>query len=219
MESLTCAQISVRAVHTKAGEAQTNLYKTRFGGIEEKKLSLTLPRQGIEPWVFGLEFRRSTHRATSPVTTVSLLPRPFLLLSIYLSFICVVLLNQKKTSINCRNCCTVRINSSCVRHFVFGDVVTGDVAQWLEGRNSNPKTLGSIPWRGRVRERVFSRPSESTLERFVCAWPPGLSCVRHAPKFVRTLKIPYPSFVKESASQPVAWKHENTADRGKKPPG
>ena len=29
---------------------------------------------------------------------------------------------------------------------------TRDVAQWLERGNSNPKTLGSIPWQGRVRE-------------------------------------------------------------------
>ena len=28
--------------------------------------------------------------------------------------------------------------------------MAGDVAEWLEGRNSYPKTLGSIPWRGRV---------------------------------------------------------------------
>ena len=39
----------------------------------------------------------------------------------------------------------------------------GDVAQWLERQSCNPKTLGSIPWRRRVRD------SESTL---VCAWPP-----------------------------------------------
>ena len=30
---------------------------------------------------------------------------------------------------------------------------TGDIAQWLDGRNSNPKTLGSIHWRDRVRDR------------------------------------------------------------------
>ena len=28
--------------------------------------------------------------------------------------------------------------------------MTGDVAQWFESRISNPKTLGSIPWRGKV---------------------------------------------------------------------
>ena len=31
------------------------------------------------------------------------------------------------------------------------EVRKGDVAQWLESRNSNPKTLGLIPCRGRVR--------------------------------------------------------------------
>ena len=33
--------------------------------------------------------------------------------------------------------------------------------------------------------------------------------------FVRTLMIPYPSVVKEQTSQPVVWKHEKTAHRGK----
>ena len=37
------------------------------------------------------------------------------------------------------------------------------------------------------------------------------SCVRHAPKVVRILKIP--TVVKEQASQPVVWKHEYTAYR------
>ena len=52
--SLTCAQSWVRAVHTKGGQAQTSLHKSWLGGTE--KLSHTLPRQGIEPRVFGLEF-------------------------------------------------------------------------------------------------------------------------------------------------------------------
>ena len=38
----------------------------------------------------------------------------------------------------------------------------GHVAQWLACRNSNPKTLGSIPCWGRVRCSFFC-PSESTL--------------------------------------------------------
>ena len=38
----------------------------------------------------------------------------------------------------------------------------GDVAQWLESWNSNPKTLGSIAWRGRVKDCEFFCPSEST---------------------------------------------------------
>ena len=38
--------------------------------------------------------------------------------------------------------------------------MTGDVAQWLEHRNSNPKTLGSIPWLGRVRGSISVSPSQ-----------------------------------------------------------
>ena len=59
MGSLTCAQIWVRAAHTKGGQAQASLHKSRLGGTEE--LSLTLPRQGIEPRVFGFEFGRTNH--------------------------------------------------------------------------------------------------------------------------------------------------------------
>ena len=64
-----------------------------------------------------------------------------------------------------------------------------DVARWLVRRNPNPKTLGSIPWLVMVRHRCFC-PSESTADLFVPDNPPHTpSCVRHAPKFVRTLKI------------------------------
>ena len=45
----------------------------------------------------------------------------------------------------------------------------------------------------------------------LCFIPDPLSCVRHGPKFVHTLKIPYPSVVKE----PVVWKHGSTAHRGR----
>ena len=41
---------------------------------------------------------------------------------------------------------------------------TGDVAQWLEGRNSKPKTLGSIPRRGRVRNSFSVPPGQLSLE-------------------------------------------------------
>ena len=56
----------------------------------------------------------------------------------------------------------------------------GDVAQWVEHQHSYPKTLGSIPLRGRVRDS-FSQfyPSESALvQRLVCAWPPFV-CMAH----------------------------------------
>ena len=65
MGSLTCAQIWVRAVHTKGGQGQTSLHKSWLGGTD--KLFLTLPRQGIEPRVFGVKSRLSNHWATSPV--------------------------------------------------------------------------------------------------------------------------------------------------------
>ena len=44
----------------------------------------------------------------------------------------------------------------------------GDVVLWLERRNSNPKTLGSIPWWGRVRGS-FSVPPSQLLCRLVRA--------------------------------------------------
>ena len=57
MGCLTCAQIWVCAVHTKGGQAQTSLHKGWHRRIE--KQPLTLPREGIEPRVFGFEFWRS----------------------------------------------------------------------------------------------------------------------------------------------------------------
>ena len=71
---------------------------------------------------------------------------------------------------------------------------TGDVAQWLVHRNSNPKTLGSIPRRGRVRDGFLSLQVNSCADLFV---PDPLSCVWHTPKFMRRFKIPYPSVLKE----------------------
>ena len=52
----------------------------------------------------------------------------------------------------------------------FPSYLTKDAAQWLERRNSNPKTLGSIPWRSRVRGS-FSIPPSQLLRRIVCASP------------------------------------------------
>ena len=80
---------------------------------------------------------------------------------------------------------------------------TGDVAQRLVRRNSNPKTLGSIPWRGSVSDRFFCVPPiNSCADLFVPDSPPPSppsppSCVRYAPKFVCTLNNPYPSVVNE----------------------
>ena len=84
-------------------------------------------------------------------------------------------------------------------------LLTGDVAQWLERRNSNPKTLGSIPWRSKVRGTFSIPPSQLLCADFFVSDLP--SCAWHAPTFIRTLKIPYPSVVKE----PVVLSNENTA--------
>ena len=56
-------------------------------------------------------------------------------------------------------------------------IMMGDVAQWLVSRKSNPKTLGSIPWWGRVRDN-FSIPPSQLMCRLVCAWPPFV-CTTH----------------------------------------
>ena len=86
---------------------------------------------------------------------------------------------------------------------------THHVGQWLERRNSNPKTLGSIPRRGRVSRQFFC-PSESTLgQTCLCLTP---SCVRRSPKYVYTLKIPYPAGIKEAHS----WWYGNTKTLHKK---
>ena len=72
------------------------------------------------------------------------------------------------------------------------------LAQWLESRISSPKTVGSIPWRSRVRNS-FSVPPSQILCRLVCVWPPlpPTLSARHASTCVLTLKIPFPSGVKE----------------------
>ena len=65
MGSLTCAQIWVHAVHTKGDQSQTSLHKSWLGW--QKKLLVTLPRQGIEPRVFRFKSWLSNHWATSPL--------------------------------------------------------------------------------------------------------------------------------------------------------
>ena len=67
MGSLTCAHIWMPCrTHEGGDQAQTGLHKSWLGGIN-KKLPFTLPRQGIEPWVFGFE---------SPTLTLTTEPRP-----------------------------------------------------------------------------------------------------------------------------------------------
>ena len=62
MGSLTYTQIWVRAVHTKGGvrHKQVCILEWTLGG-QEISLSLRLPHQGIEPRVFGFEFRCTNH--------------------------------------------------------------------------------------------------------------------------------------------------------------
>ena len=69
-----------------------------------------------------------------------------------------------------------------------------DGAQWLERLTSNPKTSGSIPWRGRVTDN-FSVPLRQLLCRLSVPDPP--SCVWYTPKFMSMLKTPYPSVIKK----------------------
>ena len=52
--------------------------------------------------------------------------------------------------------------------FQTGRGAGGGVAQWLKHRNSNPKSLGSIPWRSRVRDNFFLSLPSQLLCRLVC---------------------------------------------------
>ena len=58
MGSLVCAQIWVGAAHTKGSQAETSLHKFDSRGTENP--FLTLPYQGNEPRVFGLEVLHPT---------------------------------------------------------------------------------------------------------------------------------------------------------------
>ena len=65
----------------------------------------------------------------------------------------------------------------------------------LGRQTSNLKTLGSISRRGRVRDSFLSLRINFCADLFV---PDPPSYVQHAPNFVvHTLKIPYPSVIKE----------------------
>ena len=62
MGSLTSADMWVRAVHTNGVQAHTTSVQGGLRGIENcPSPCLTLPHQGIEPRVFGFEFRRTNH--------------------------------------------------------------------------------------------------------------------------------------------------------------
>ena len=66
-----------RAVDTMGGGGgvrykQLNKSEQEFTRMGQQKLLLTLPRQGIEPRVFGIEFRLSNHWASSAPTVSAL---------------------------------------------------------------------------------------------------------------------------------------------------
>ena len=70
-----------------------------------------------------------------------------------------------------------------------------------------PWVPGFDPLAGQAK-RQFLCSAESTLvQTYWCLTPIRVS-LRHAPTCVRTLKIPYPSVVKELAPKPLVW---NTA--------
>ena len=92
--------------------------------------------------------------------------------------------------------------------FKIGPAVTF-VSQWLERQTSEPsdfwpKDPGFGLLAGRGAGHFFCLFGSTCEDLFV---PDPLSCARHAPRFVCTLKIPYPSVVKEWTSQPVVWSH------------
>ena len=72
--SLTCKDCWVRVVHRKAG-VQVQRYKQVYKRVDsegQNKLSLTLPRQGIEPRVFGFEVGRSAIELRPRVRTCTI---------------------------------------------------------------------------------------------------------------------------------------------------
>ena len=63
---------------------------------------------------------------------------------------------------------------SWVKSHCLGSEIRPLISSWdWNVENSYLKTLGSIPWRGRVWNG-FSIPPSQLLCRFVCAWPPFL---------------------------------------------
>ena len=64
-----------------------------------------------------------------------------------------------------------------------------NAAQWLDSRNFKSEDPGFDPL-AEQGERQFFCPSESTLVQ-TCFAPDPPFCVRHAPKYVRMLKISY----------------------------
>ena len=95
----------------------------------------------------------------------------------------------------------------------------GNVAQWLEHGKSNPKTVGSIHWRGRVRHRYWfffsSIPPSQLLCRLVCALTP-LRVYAARTQMCVHVKDPISNYRKRVGLVANSIEHENTAQRGKK---
>ena len=90
------------------------------------------------------------------------------------------------------------------------------LAQWFESRNSNPKTLGPIPWRIKVRYSVcFFCSSESTLVQNCLCLTPLRVCMARTQSCTH-VKDPISICRKEYASQPVVWIHEQNCAQGGK---
>ena len=68
------------------------------------------------------------------------------------------------------------------------------IARWSESRNSNPKTLGLTPWRGRVRHSVSIPPSQLLCRLVWLCLPPPLS------PFVCTVRTQMCAHVKDPIS-------------------
>ena len=92
------------------------------------------------------------------------------------------------------------------------DRESGSVVSASEFKSEEPwvRSPGVTGW----GTAEFSVPPSQLLGRIVCDWPP-IVCAARTLSCARTLKIPYPTVVKEWASLPVVWKHENTAHRGR----
>ena len=82
------------------------------------------------------------------------------------------------------------------------------------GIRNSEDPIGSITWRGRVKNSLYVPPSQLLIVQACLCLTLDLSCVGHGmnPKCVRTLMIPYQSVVKECKASQV-WRQEKTTHR------
>ena len=94
------------------------------------------------------------------------------------------------------------------KNIILNNIYNIYVAQWLESRNSNPKTRVSIPWWCSVTNSFSVPLIKSTLVQ---------ACLHGThPNCVRILKIPCPSVISNIASalEEIHWqnnKNQHTA--------